>query len=151
MFLLTFISGIDTLDWFCSLGLISDSFHMFFDCTALLAGLIATIISKWRPNDRFSFGLVCLSVCLSVSICALIIPSYSYVRIEVMAGFVNGLFLLFIAFFIFSEAVEVCQHLTLTVDIFVVTSMYIVRGFLSHQKLNTNDYSSSQLEASWST
>jgi zinc transporter 5/7 len=58
---------------------------MFFDCTALLAGLIATVISKWRPNDRFSFG---------------------YVRIEVMAGFVNGLFLLFIAFFIFSEAIE---------------------------------------------
>ncbi|XP_062509376.1 zinc transporter 7-like [Corticium candelabrum] len=71
--------------WSNCLGLISDSFHMFFDCTALLAGLIATIISKWRPNDRFSFG---------------------YVRIEVMAGFVNGLFLLFIAFFIFSEAVE---------------------------------------------
>ena len=30
-----------------------------------------------------------------------------YVRAEVMAGFVNGLFLLFISFFIFSEAVEV--------------------------------------------
>ncbi len=30
----------------------------------------------------------------------------SYVRAEVLAGFVNGLFLLFIAFFIFSEAVE---------------------------------------------
>jgi len=29
------------------------------------------------------------------------------VRAEVLAGFVNGLFLLFIAFFIFSEAVEV--------------------------------------------
>ena len=30
-----------------------------------------------------------------------------YVRAEVLAGFVNGLFLLFIAFFILSEAVEV--------------------------------------------
>ena len=28
-------------------------------------------------------------------------------RAEILAGFVNGLFLLFIAFFIFSEAVEV--------------------------------------------
>jgi len=30
-----------------------------------------------------------------------------YGRAEVMAGFVNGLFLIFVAFFIFSEAVEV--------------------------------------------
>ena len=42
----------------CSLGLISDSFHMFFDCTALLAGLIASLISRWRANDKFSYGCV---------------------------------------------------------------------------------------------
>ncbi|XP_046554056.1 zinc transporter 7-like [Haliotis rubra] len=71
--------------WTNSLGLISDSFHMFFDCTALLAGLIASVISRWRSTETFSYG---------------------YVRAEVMAGFVNGLFLLFIAFFIMSEAVE---------------------------------------------
>lgn len=71
--------------WTNSLGLISDSFHMFFDCTALLAGLAASLISRWRPNDKYPYG---------------------YVRAEVLAGFVNGLFLLFIAFFIFSEAVE---------------------------------------------
>lgn len=71
--------------WTNSLGLISDSFHMFFDCTGLLAGLVASIITKWRPDDKFSYG---------------------YVRAEVLAGFVNGLFLLFIAFFICSEAVE---------------------------------------------
>ena len=35
---------------------------------------------------------------------------HSYVRSEVLAGFVNGLFLLFIAFFIFSEAVEVSMR-----------------------------------------
>ena len=35
-----------------------------------------------------------------------------YVRAEILAGFVNGLFLLFIAFFIFSEAVEVRSSLT---------------------------------------
>lgn len=71
--------------WTNSLGLISDSFHMFFDCTGLLAGLVASVISKWRPDDKFSYG---------------------YVRAEILAGFVNGLFLLFIAFFICSEAVE---------------------------------------------
>ncbi|KAK7100994.1 hypothetical protein V1264_023848 [Littorina saxatilis] len=71
--------------WTNSLGLISDSFHMFFDCTALLAGLVASVIARWRTNESYSFG---------------------YVRAEILAGFVNGLFLLFIAFFIFSEAVE---------------------------------------------
>lgn len=30
-----------------------------------------------------------------------------YVRAEIVAGFVNALFLLFVAFFIFSEAIEV--------------------------------------------
>lgn len=70
---------------FTILGLISDSFHMFFDCTGLLAGLAASVITKWKANDKYSYG---------------------YVRAEVIAGFVNGLFLLFIAFFIMSEAVE---------------------------------------------
>merc|ERR1719295_1848628 len=68
-----------------SLGLISDSFHMFFDCTGLMAGLAASVITKWRANPNYSYG---------------------YVRAEVLAGFINGLFLLFISFFIFSEAVE---------------------------------------------
>lgn len=70
---------------FFFLGLISDSFHMFFDCTGLLAGLAASVITKWRANERYSFG---------------------YVRAEVLAGFVNSLFLLFISFFILSESVE---------------------------------------------
>lgn len=43
------------------------------------------VITKWRANDKYSYG---------------------YVRAEVLAGFINGLFLLFISFFIFSEAVE---------------------------------------------
>ncbi|XP_054644480.1 zinc transporter 7 isoform X2 [Dunckerocampus dactyliophorus] len=75
--------------WSNSLGLISDSFHMFFDCTALLAGLAASVISRWRSNDSFSYG---------------------YVRAEVLGGFVNGLFLIFTAFFIFSEGVEHGGH-----------------------------------------
>ncbi|XP_072388599.1 zinc transporter 7 [Diabrotica undecimpunctata] len=71
--------------WSNSLGLISDAFHMFFDCTGLLAGLVASVITKWKANDRYSYG---------------------YVRAEIIAGFVNGLFLLFISFFLMSEAVE---------------------------------------------
>lgn len=58
---------------------------MFFDCTGLLAGLAASVITKWKSNERYSYG---------------------YVRAEVLAGFVNSLFLLFIAFFIMSESVE---------------------------------------------
>lgn len=58
---------------------------MFFDCTGLLAGLVASIITKWKANDKYSYG---------------------YVRAEILAGFVNGLFLLFISFFLMSEAVE---------------------------------------------
>lgn len=71
--------------WTNSLGLISDSFHMFFDCSALLLGLAASIVAKWKPSDKFTYG---------------------FGRAEVLAGLANGLFLLFIALFIMKEAIE---------------------------------------------
>lgn len=71
--------------WTNSLGLISDSFHMFFDCSALLLGLAASLITKWRPSDKFTYG---------------------FGRAEILAGLANGLFLLFIALFIMKEAIE---------------------------------------------
>ncbi|CAB4070202.1 SLC30A5_7 [Lepeophtheirus salmonis] len=52
---------------------------------ALKTGLAASVVSKWKANERFSYG---------------------YGRAEVLGGFINGLFLLFISFFILSEAVE---------------------------------------------
>ena len=55
--------------WNNSLGLISDSFHMFFDCSALLLGLVAAVVARWAPNDRYSYG---------------------YVRADTLAGFVNA-------------------------------------------------------------
>lgn len=71
--------------WTNSLGLISDGFHMLFDSTALLVGLYASLMSRWKPTRLFSYG---------------------YGRVEILSGFVNGLFLVGIAFFVLSEAVH---------------------------------------------
>jgi zinc transporter 5/7 len=70
--------------WTNSLGLISDGFHMLFDCTALVVGLYAALMTRWKPTRVFSYG---------------------YGRVEVLSGFVNGLFLVVVAFFVFYEAI----------------------------------------------
>lgn len=41
-----------------SLGLISDAFHMLFDCTALVIGLFAAVIANWEPNQWYSYGYI---------------------------------------------------------------------------------------------
>ena len=69
--------------WTNSLGLISDGFHMLFDCTALLVGLTAAVMSHWKPSRVYSFG---------------------YGRVEILSGFINGLFLVVIAGFVLAEA-----------------------------------------------
>jgi solute carrier family 30 (zinc transporter), member 5/7 len=61
-----------------SLGLLSDSIHMFFDCVALAVGLFAAIASKWPPSDRFPYG---------------------FGKIETLSGFANGIFLVYVAVF----------------------------------------------------
>ncbi|KAL9102544.1 MAG: hypothetical protein Q9163_002323 [Psora crenata] len=68
-----------------SLGLLSDSIHMFFDCLALVVGLSAAVMSKWPPSRRFPYG---------------------YAKIETLAGFANGLFLMLISIEIIAEALE---------------------------------------------
>lgn len=70
--------------WTNSLGLLSDGFHMLFDCTALVVGLYAALMSRWKPTRVFSYG---------------------FGRVEVLSGFVNGLFLVVVAFFVFYEAI----------------------------------------------
>lgn len=62
-----------------SLGLISDAAHMFFDSASLFVGLYGAVMSKW-PRDK--------------------LHSYGYGRYEAISGFINGLLLVFIAFFI---------------------------------------------------
>mmetsp|Transcript_2610 Transcript_2610/g.3340 ORF Transcript_2610/g.3340 Transcript_2610/m.3340 type:complete len:86 (+) Transcript_2610:1432-1689(+) len=68
-----------------SLGLISDSFHMLFDCLALLFGLCASYMATCKADNQYTFG---------------------YDRFEILSGFFNGVFLIFIAFNIFCESIE---------------------------------------------
>ncbi|KAG0096270.1 putative zinc transporter msc2 [Podila epicladia] len=75
--------------WTNSLGLISDSIHMFFDCLALGVGLFASVMSKWNANRTFTYG---------------------YNRIETLSGFSNGIFLSLISIFIVIEAIERLVH-----------------------------------------
>ena len=61
--------------WTNSLGLISDgerfhtvvsqclsrvheyqAIHMAFDCLAIGVGLLASVMAKWPPNERFTYG-----------------------------------------------------------------------------------------------
>lgn len=57
-----------------SLGLLSDSIHMFFDCLALGVGLFASIASKWPPSETFPYG---------------------FSKIESLSGFGNAVFLMY--------------------------------------------------------
>lgn len=58
-----------------SLGLLSDSIHMFFDCLALGVGLFAAVAAKWPPSERFPYG---------------------FGKIETLSGFGNGVFLMYV-------------------------------------------------------
>uniref|UniRef100_A0A0N5AY42 Proton-coupled zinc antiporter SLC30A5 n=1 Tax=Syphacia muris TaxID=451379 RepID=A0A0N5AY42_9BILA len=71
--------------WTNSLGLISDGFHMLFDCSALVMGLVASVMARWAATRYYSYG---------------------YGRVEVLSGFINALFLIVIALFVFLEALE---------------------------------------------
>lgn len=69
-----------------SMGLLSDAAHMLFDCVALAIGLYASYIAKWKSNDIYTYG---------------------YARFQVLAGLVNGIFLIFVSFEVFIESLEV--------------------------------------------
>ena len=59
-----------------SLGLLSDTVHMFFDCLGLVVGLAASIASKWprSPSNPYGWGLL-----------------------NTLAGFGNGVFLMLVS------------------------------------------------------
>lgn len=58
---------------------------MFFDCLALGVGLFATVMSQWPSNSEFTYG---------------------YNRIETVAAYFNGVFLVFISISIIIEAIQ---------------------------------------------
>ncbi|CAG2187915.1 MSC2 [Mytilus edulis] len=89
--------------WTNSLGLISDGFHMLFDCSALVMGLYAAIMSRWKATRIFSYGYDRVEV-LSGFINGL------YDRVEVLSGFINGLFLVVIGIFVFTEGLSRLFH-----------------------------------------
>ena len=68
-----------------SLGLLSDSIHMFFDCVGLFAGLVASIMSKWPPSESFPYG---------------------FGKVETLSGLGNGIFLMIVSVEIIWESFE---------------------------------------------
>jgi zinc transporter 5/7 len=68
-----------------SLGLISDAGHMFFDNASLFIGLYASYMARWKPDRVYTYG---------------------YARYEVLAGFVNAIFLVFVGLSVVFEALE---------------------------------------------
>ena len=65
-----------------SLALLGDSFHMFSDVIALGFSLIALLFSSKKPNKKYTFG---------------------FVRLEVLAAFLNGLMLICISIYLIFE------------------------------------------------
>jgi solute carrier family 30 (zinc transporter), member 5/7 len=91
-----------------SLGLISDSIHMFFDCFALLVGLCAAVMSKWPPSAKYPYG---------------------YGKLDTLAGFGNGIFLMLISIEIVWEAIERLvegSDVSRTVELLIVSSLGLV-------------------------
>ena len=89
--------------WTNSLSLISDGFHMLFDSSALMIGLWASVMARMKATRVYPFAMH---------------------RIEIVSGFINGVFLVVIACMIFLEGIgrlldppEVLTHRLLTVSV----------------------------------
>lgn len=68
-----------------SLGLLSDTVHMFFDCLGLVVGLGAAVASKWPTSPEKPYG---------------------WGKLNTLAGFGNGIFLMLVSVEFVWEAVE---------------------------------------------
>ncbi|KAK5162631.1 hypothetical protein LTR04_003213 [Oleoguttula sp. CCFEE 6159] len=68
-----------------SLGLLSDTVHMFFDCLGLVVGIAAAVASKWPISADKPYG---------------------WGKLNTLSAFGNGIFLLLVSFEFVMEAVE---------------------------------------------
>ena len=68
-----------------SLGLLSDTVHMFFDCLGLVVGLGAAVASKWPTSPEKPYG---------------------WGKLNTLAGFGNGIFLMLVSVEFVWEATE---------------------------------------------
>ena len=68
-----------------SLGLLSDTVHMFFDCLGLVVGLGAAIASKWPTSPDWPYG---------------------WGKLNTLSGFGNGIFLMLVSVEFVWEAIE---------------------------------------------
>ena len=68
-----------------SLGLLSDTVHMFFDCLGLVVGLGAAVASRWPTSPEKPYG---------------------WGKLNTLAGFGNGIFLMLVSVEFVWEAVE---------------------------------------------
>jgi cobalt-zinc-cadmium efflux system protein len=84
-FFIEFVGGIITN----SLALTADAWHMLNDASALAFALVAAWLAE-RPID--------------------VKKTYGYHRTEILAAFLNGIFLWIVAVFIFYEAIQRFQH-----------------------------------------
>ncbi|KAF7558390.1 hypothetical protein G7046_g5757 [Stylonectria norvegica] len=91
-----------------SLGLLSDSIHMFFDCVALMVGLLAAVLSKWPRSQKFPYG---------------------FGKIETLSGFANGILLMLLSVEIAFEAFERLWEGTHTKrlgELFIVSTLGLI-------------------------
>ncbi|WP_251545539.1 cation diffusion facilitator family transporter [Limosilactobacillus caecicola] len=72
-----------------SLALLSDAFHNFGDSLSIILGYVAQVIAGRPENSRRTFG---------------------YRRAEILAAFLNALFLIIMSVFLIIEAVKRFQH-----------------------------------------
>jgi zinc transporter 5/7 len=68
-----------------SLGLLTDSIHMLFDCIALAVGLAAAVMARWPESLDFPYG---------------------YAKVEALSGFANGIFLCLVSVEIVFDALH---------------------------------------------
>ena len=76
---------------------------MAFDCMAIGVGLIASVMARWPPNERFTYGCAPHQQTDDPRNADI---TNSYGRIETLSGFANGIFLILISLFIIFEAIQ---------------------------------------------